>query len=120
MAKKIKPKYPESIPFHFMGFDWIIKFLDIETDNHGVTDVDAKIVHIYYKTQSDQNVLETLLHELMHVLMLDMADAVFKHDAEKPFDLEENMIRLTSPRLFSIIRDNPKLVDFIIKKIKEL
>lgn len=115
-----KKRFPDQIPFRLLGFDWVIKFLDIETDNHGITDTDKKIVHIYYKEQSDQNVMETLLHELMHVVMIDMADSVFKHDAEKTMDLEENMIRLTSPRLFELVRDNPKLVDFIIKKIKEL
>ena len=120
MPKKIKPRYPEELDFKLSGFDWKIKFLDIETDNFGITDTDKKTVHIYYKDKTDQVIMETLLHELMHVVMFEMADAVFKHDVEKPYDLEENMIRLISPRFFSLVRDNPKLVDFIVKRIKEL
>ena len=34
MATK-KPRYPTSIPFHYMGFDWEIKFIDIEATDFG-------------------------------------------------------------------------------------
>jgi len=115
-----KQRYPEELDFRFSGFDWKIKFLDIETENFGITDTDAKIVHIYYKGKDDQNVMECLIHELEHVVMFEMADAVFKHESEKPFDMEENMVRLTSPRVFAILRDNIKLMKFIVKRIKGL
>ncbi len=118
---KAKKRYPDQLPFKLLGFDWVIKFLDTEeVEHHGLTFLDKKLIHIYYNNRDDQNVLETLIHELGHVVMLDMADSVFKHEAEKPFDMEENLIRLASPRIFSVIRDNPKLVEFIIKRIKEL
>ena len=116
----IKLKYPENLPFKLLGFDWQIKFLNIETENFGITDTDKKIVHIYYKGKDDQNVIETLIHELCHVIMFELADSVFKHESEKPYDLEENMIRLASPRVFSLLRDNVELMDFIVKRIKKL
>ncbi len=119
MAKK-KRRYPESIPFRYLGFDWEIKFIDIEAADFGETDSDQKEVRIYYKNRTDQNVIETLIHELEHVIMFELADSVFHYEIENLGKKEENLIRLTSPRVFSIIRDNPKLVDLIIKRIKEL
>lgn len=115
-----KNKYPTSIPFRFSGFEWTIKFLDIETENFGITDTDKKIVHIYYKDKDHQNVIETTIHEICHVLMFELADSVFKHEAEKSYDLEENMIRLISPRVFSLLRDNVELMEFLCKRIKNL
>tara|TARA_R110000765_G_scaffold95559_1_gene179869 strand:- start:86 stop:451 length:366 start_codon:yes stop_codon:yes gene_type:complete len=119
MATK-KPRYPTSIPFHHMGFDWEIKFIDIEATDFGETDSDQKEVRIYYRNRTDQNVIETLLHELFHVVMFELADSVFHFEKEKPYEKEENLTRLISPRVFAIIRGNPKLVDFVMKKIKEL
>jgi len=115
-----KKRYPDTIPFKFSGFDWEIKFLDIETENFGITDTDKKIVHIYYKGKDDQNVVETTIHEVCHVIMFELADSVFKHESEKPYDLEENMIRLVSPRVFGLLRDNSELMDFLSKSIEGL
>jgi len=117
MAKK---RYPETLDFHFLGFDWEIKFIDIEATDFGETDPDQKEVRIYYKNRSNQNVIETLIHELEHVVMFELAESVFHYDAEKAHQKEENLIRLTSPRLFAILRDNIHLMDFIVKRIKEL
>jgi len=119
MATK-KPRYPASISFHYMGFDWDIKFIDIEVESFGETDSDQKEVRIYYKNRSEQNVIETLIHELFHVVMFELADSVFHFEKEKVYDKEENLIRLTSPRAFAIIRDNPDLVDFILKRVRSL
>ncbi len=120
MAKAKKLRYPEEVPFRFMGFDWKIKFLDIETDNFGVTISDTKVVHIYYKNKGNQDVLDTVIHELMHVIMFDMNNAVFKHEVNSVEEMEENLVRLSSPRLFAMIRDNPELVEFIMEKMGEL
>ncbi len=121
MAKKIakKRKYPESLNFDFMGFVWQIKFLDIETENFGITDCDEKVVHIYYKNKTHQNVIECLIHELEHVVLFDMAESIFHYDGEKIADKEENAVRLTSPRLFHLIKDNIDLFEFLLKQIKE-
>jgi hypothetical protein len=115
-----KKRYPDKLPFKFMGFNWEVKFIDIETENFGITDTDAKTVHIYYKNKNDEAVIETLLHELEHVILFDMAESIFHYDSEKVHDKEENLIRLVSPRTFHFIRDNVPLIEFILKRIKEL
>lgn len=113
-------KYPDTIHFKFHGFNWQLKFLNIQRDEFGITDTDKKEVHIYYKGHSEQNVIECVIHELCHVLMFELADSIFKHDAEKPYDLEENTVRLISPRLFALLRDNHNLMEFLFKRIKKL
>jgi len=115
-----KKRYPEQLTFRYLGFDWTIKFIDIEASDFGETDRDLKEVRIYYKNRSNQNVIETLIHELEHVVMFELSDAIFNHDTESLNKREENLIRLTSPRVFAILRDNIKFMDFIVKKIKEL
>lgn len=120
MSRKKSKRYPDELSFRFSGFDWTIKFLEIDTDRFGDTDTDSKEVKIYYKGKSDQNIIETLIHELVHVAVFDLADSIFHFDVDDVDKKEENLIRLTSPRIFAIMRDNPKLVDFIVKKIKEL
>ena len=119
MSRKLS-SYPSCLPFRFMGFDWSIKFIDIEASDFGETDSDKKEVRIYYKNRSAQNVIETLIHELGHVILFEIGNSVFHYEIEKVYDKEENLIRLTSPRVLSLIRDNSKLINFIIKKIKEL
>lgn len=115
-----KKRFPDNLKFHFLGFDWTIKFIDIEGSDFGETDIDKKEVRIYYKNRDDQNVVETLIHEIGHVIMFELADPVFKHEVDKTYDMEENLIRLTSPRTFAILRDNIHLMDFIVKRIKGL
>lgn len=115
-----KRRFPAEMEFHFSGFDWRIVFLDIEASDFGETDTDKKEVRIYYKNRSDQNVIETLIHELEHVIMFELADPVFRFEADRPHDMEENLVRLTSPRTFDLLRNNIKLMDFIVKRIKGL
>jgi hypothetical protein len=115
-----KSQYPETLPFHYLGFDWVIRFIDIEAVDFGETDSDKKEVRIYFKNRDNQTVVETIIHELEHVIMYEIADSVFHFEKERPFDKEENLIRLTSPRIFALMRDNITLMDFIVKKIKEL
>jgi hypothetical protein len=103
-----------------MGFDWVIKFIEIEGSDFGETDSDKKEIRIYYKNRSQQNIIETLIHELGHVIMFELANSVFHYEVEKLYDKEENLMRLTSPRVLSLLRDNHKLLNFIVKKIKEL
>ncbi len=118
MAKR---RYPESLDFHFLGFDWEIRFISTyREDAFGITSIDEKYIHIYYGKRSDQVVIETLIHELIHVTLMDITDAIFHFEKEKVDDKEENLVLLTSPRIFSILRDNVELMDFIVKRIKSL
>ena len=100
-------------------FTWKIYWSEEEADEiYGKTDTHTKTVTMYaHKNQ--EIVRETLLHELLHVVMEDKAEAVFNFDPDKKeYDKEENLIRLISPVLMQLIIDNPELVDFLSKKSK--
>ena len=45
MSRKLS-SYPSCLPFRFMGFDWSIKFIDIEASDFGETDSDKKEVRM--------------------------------------------------------------------------
>jgi hypothetical protein len=111
-------KYPKEHKFKSSGFDWTLKFLDIhDVERSGLTVYDQKEVLVYTKNHSHQHVTETLIHELIHVLMYDATDAIFQFDAETNHKKEENAIILLSPRLFALLRDNPKLLKLITEMI---
>ena len=115
-----KIKYPDKLEIKFSGFVWTIKFLDVIGESHGLTFPDDKIVQIFTKNKTDQNILETLTHELEHVVLFDLSQAIFGYDVENLGAKEENLVRLTSPRVFSIVRDNLDFMDWYIKAIKKL
>jgi len=82
---------------------------------YGKTDTSTKTVTIY-KCKNDEITRETLLHELLHVVMEDKAEAVFNFDPDKKeYDKEENLIRLISPVLMQLITENPELIRFLSK-----
>jgi hypothetical protein len=58
---------------------------------------------------------ETLLHELLHVVLND-ALPLSAGNTESAHDLEENLIRIVSPRLFHLFSENPALLEYIFKK----
>lgn len=113
-------KYPDSFELNFSGFTWELKFLGVESENYGLTFTDQKKIHIFTKNKSRQNVLETVVHELHHLLVFDLSQAIFHYEAEKIFEKEENAIRLTSPRLFQLIKDNKPFFDWLFKEIHKL
>lgn len=113
-----KKQYPNEIPFVFMGFTWVVKFLNIAGDCYGDTDSDQKEVRIYYKDRSTENVCETLIHELHHVVLFDLSDSIFHFESDRVYNKEENLVRLLSPRVFHLIRSNKKLMSFIGKELK--
>ena len=86
---------------------------------YGKTDSHNKVVTIY-KCKNEEIVRETLLHELLHVVMEDKAEAVFNFESDtKSYDKEENLIRLISPVLMQLINDNPELWQFLSKGKKK-
>ena len=100
-------------------YNWQIYWSQEEADEmYGKTDSSTKVVTIY-KCKNDEITRETLLHELLHVVMEDKAEAIFNFDSDsKNYDKEENLIRLISPVLMQLIMDNPELFDFLSKKSK--
>ena len=86
---------------------------------YGKTDSSTKTITIY-KCKNDEITRETLLHELLHVVMEDKAEAVFNFESDtKSYDKEENLIRLISPVLMQLIVDNPELWQFLSKGKKK-
>ena len=101
-------------------YSWQIYWSQEEAEEmYGKTDSHNKVVTIY-KCKNDEILRETLLHELLHVVMEDKAEAVFNFDPDKKeYDKEENLIRLISPVLMQIINDNPELWQFLSKGSKK-
>ena len=97
-------------------FNWTIYWSQEEADEmYGKTDHSTKTVTIY-KCKSDEITKETLLHELLHVALEDKAESIFNYDPDKKdYDKEENLVRLLSPTLFYLIRENPELIRFLSK-----
>lgn len=93
-------------------FDWEIKYIDIESDLHGDTDKDSKIIRIFTKGFNEQVIKDTLLHECLHVVFEDITESVFRMDA-KAEDVEEQMVRLLTPRVHSLFTDNEELREYI-------
>lgn len=88
---------------------------ELADEMYGKTDSSIKTITIY-KCANEEMIRETLLHELLHVVMEDKAEAVFNFDPDKKeYDKEENLIRLISPVLMQLINDNPELVRFLSK-----
>ena len=96
-------------------FNWKINYLDVEHEAHGETLHDTREINIIIRNKSEQVIKDTLLHECLHVCMEDIVDTTSKIE-DKAFIIEEQIIRLFTPRLHSIFSDNPKLRDYIFKK----
>lgn len=101
-------------------FNWKIYWSEEQADEiYGKADTHTKTVTIY-KHKNEEMLIETLLHELLHVVMEDKAEAIFNFDPDKKdFDKEENLIRLISPVLMQLINENPELIRFLSKNSKK-
>lgn len=85
------------------------------SDTHGVTCTSNKEI-IIYRDNNLEAVRETLQHELLHALLEDICASV--KDLEDPDKMEEQLIRLLSPRLLDFAQENQELVEFLWKKKK--
>lgn len=101
-------------------YSWKIYWSEEDADEmYGKTDHSTKVITIY-QCKTEEILKETLLHELLHVVMEDKAEAIFNFDPDKKeYDKEENLIRLISPVLMQIINDNPELWRFLSKNSKK-
>lgn len=98
--------------FKLGTFDWEIKYLDVEGDLHGDTDKDKRVIRIFTSSSTEQVIKDTLLHECLHVVFEDITETAFKMDA-KADEIEEQMVRLITPRLHSLFTDNEELREYI-------
>jgi hypothetical protein len=113
----IKPK-KQSPPTQFThdGQIWRIRYLDEKpNDNLGETHLNINEIRIWVKGIPLDCIQETLQHEILHVVLRDCM-VILNESNASPHDLEEAIIRLTSPRLFAIMSQNPKLREFIYGK----
>lgn len=85
-------------------------------DPNGISDSqkDGFTVHhkqqIYISTDMYHDMMsDTLLHEMMHVIL--RAIAAYDDDDE-----EEELVSRVTPILLQVIRDNPELIDFICRR----
>lgn len=102
-------KLPTSIKIGPFNYKLIISEAHM-TDTHGQTSLETKEI-IIYKSPNLEAMRETLQHEIMHVLLEDIPTTIKEiGDEEK---MEEQLIRLLSPRLMSLAQDNPDIAKFL-------
>tara|TARA_Y100000310_G_C20235483_1_gene602207 strand:+ start:107 stop:466 length:360 start_codon:yes stop_codon:yes gene_type:complete len=101
-------------------FTWKIVWIDEAADEcYGKTDMGNKRILIY-KHQDSETERETLLHEILHVVLEDKIEAVFNHDGERKLEeKEESLVRLTSPVLMQILCENKELQNYLLGRKDE-
>ena len=101
--------------FHNGSYAWIIKYLDVENEDHGKTYFDKKEIHIFVLNKDEATIRDTLLHELFHVMSEDIFDIIKTAEKEEVEGMEENYILLTTPRFMRIMTSNPELPKYIFQ-----
>lgn len=98
-------------------FDWNIEYIDTSSDLHGDTDLDSKVIRVFTGAGrgSEQVIKDTLLHECLHACLEDIVESAVKSEY-KTEDIEEQLVRLLTPRLHCLFSDNQKLKDYIFGK----
>jgi hypothetical protein len=87
------------------AYDWRIKVETEPSEDYGEANFDRAIITIWPANhQSPERVVGTVLHELLHVLDPDME--------------EETVLKLEAC-LISLFRDNPKLLNWIKRGLKQ-
>ena len=102
---------PKSVSI--MGSTYSIKFVKSvdKEDSCGSTRIDQLTIRVNNLMALDAQ-RETLLHELLHCCLIDCAYTV--PNEKNIVDIEENIILHASPRLFQVLRDNPKVANFLL------
>lgn len=100
-------KKPSNIKAVYYTYDIEFNTTSI-SDDHGETDTNNKIVTIYDRHSEVVN-RETLFHEMMHIA----CDDSFLYVGEKADELEERMIRILSPKIMQMLRDNKELSRYL-------
>lgn len=109
-----KPRKVYLSPFEYK-INWLKAAIGNESYD-GDTCTSMKEISINMKLP-EQALKETLLHEICHVLLEDVIEGVLKFDTKE--DAEEFCIRMLSPRLFSFLRKNHEVLEFLFGDINE-
>jgi hypothetical protein len=98
--------------FLYYGGTWTINYFDRKTDCLGQTFSDKQMIDIFTVDIPEETIRETLQHELLHVVMCDVINTL--HGTTKsPSDIEEDIIRLVSPRLNALYKQNPHIIEYL-------
>lgn len=96
-----------------LGFyTYKIHFMEIQSENHGITDLETKEIWVSNKDSSEIQ-RETLFHELLHVASEDISALKLE---EYKGDREEDTIRFQSPRMMQYLCDNKWIRSFLFGK----
>lgn len=113
---KRKASFKRPDKFTLGTFEWTINYLDVEHDNHGETLKDTRELNIITRSKSEQVLKDTLLHECLHVVLEDIIDTAVQIE-NKPEIIEEQVVRLLTPRLHELFTNNIDLRDYIFSKV---
>ena len=108
--KKTRPGRPTF--FKIGSYRWTIEYLDVESDNHGLTYYDRREIQIYTRDRDEITIRDTLCHEILHVAFQDVFSILAKIE-DRVSEIEEHAIRLVTPRLMDIYQSNKELVNYI-------
>ena len=102
------------LPTQFIhdGMVWKISYIPEKGECLGETHLNINEIRLWVKGIPEDCVRETLQHEILHVVLRDCMFMINESNAT-PYDLEESIIRITSPRLFAIMSQNPILREYI-------
>ena len=82
--------------------------LDLATNNNSGESDGNRLVLKVRPDYPFQTVAETLLHEILHMCLFVTGTDQMLED-----DVEEKVVRPMAMALFGVLRDNPKLVQFL-------
>ena len=102
------------LSFKYETFEWKITYTDQESRVYGITFMDNKEILIHLRVAiTEQMIKDVLFHELLHVVSENIFKAL-DDMGELKFDIkEEHYIRFTTPRLNSLLRDNPEIREYL-------
>lgn len=113
-TKKLPLIEKKPTSFKYETFEWTIKYTDQESQLHGEALVDTKEILIHLRVaKSDQMIRDALLHELLHVVSENIFKALGDMEETKFYDKEEHYIRLVTPRLNALLKDNPEIIKYL-------
>lgn len=81
-------------------------------ENLGETNHSTCEIHIWTKGIPLGCIKETLQHELLHIVLRDCT-AILHGSTSSSDDLEESIIRISSPRLYAMYKLNPHIREYI-------
>ena len=106
---------PKKVRIGCFSYDLKIHEQAVNQGTHGDTCLEKKLINIFNNGNSEVS-RETLLHEILHPAFEDIVKALFPElKQEEADEREEQIIRLLSPRLMQIFRDNKKITKFLFE-----